>query len=321
MQKCSMRKNSGMSNQRIKEKDELHPDPRFVFVSRQRYRALLADIKEILQTLPYAFIKGDALSIIAYRKPGMRVFSDIDILLPRIAVRQLESALVAKGYQTDFNPSEYREQRVLCISASHQLMPYKKMINGLNLEVDLNFDIFWGEYTGKRVDMVDFLSDTMEIEIYGCQIKTLPPLKTMIQLILHHYKEMNSIYHLAGHNCIKHSMFKDVYYLWKNNKEDVSLDKFCNMVLHYEIVPFAYYILYFTNRIFKDSELQKYVLALETPEGVDLLNGYGLAENERKLWKVDFETRLETGNLYKLIKDDLTETDVNKLERSRHIFG
>ena len=48
---------------------------------------------------------------------------------------------------------------------------------------------------------------------------------------------------------------------------------------------------------------------------------YGLAEKERKPWKVDFQTRLETDNLYELIKDDLTEEDIEKLERNRRIFG
>ena len=67
-------------------------------------------------------------------------------------------------------------------------------------------EMFWGEYEGKRIDISEFLSDTIEIDIYGCKVKTLPPLKAMVQLILHHYKEMNSIYHLAGHNCINYEV-------------------------------------------------------------------------------------------------------------------
>ena len=82
-----------------------------------------------------------------------------------------------------------------------------------------------------------------------------------------------------------------------------------------------YYILYFTNWIFCDSELQKYVLAFKTEDGINLLDYYGLANSERKLWKVDFKTRLESDNLFELIKDDLTESDFEKLERNRRIFG
>lgn len=42
---------------------------------------------------------------------------------------------------------------------------------------------------------------------------------------------------------------------------------------------------------------------------------------QRKPWKVDFQTRLEADNLYEFIRDDLTEADVEKLERNRRIFG
>ena len=191
----------------------------------------------------------------------------------------------------------------------------------LNIEIDLNFDLFWGEYEGKRIDISEFLSDTIEMNIYGCKVKTLPAFKAMVQLILHHYKEMNSIYHLAGHNCIHYNMFKDVYYLWKNNQEAVSLEKLYAISSEYEIIPYVFYVLYFTNWIFQDDDLKKYVKAFETPEGVELLDYYGLAEKERKPWKVDFQTRLEADNLYEFIWDDLTEADVEKLERNRKIFG
>ena len=153
------------------------------------------------------------------------------------------------------------------------------------------------------------------------RVKTLSPLKAMVQLILHHYKEMNSIYHMAEHNCIKYSMFRDVYFLLKNNDDVISLDNLYALSSEYEIIPYVFYILYFTNEIFNDQELSQYIEAFRTPEGVSLLDFYGLAANERKLWKVDFQTRLETENLYDLIKNDLTELDLAKLERNRKIFG
>lgn len=316
MQDYLMPNGNGTSNNTL-----TFSDPRFVFISKQRYLQLMQDVGDTLVKINYALIKGESLSLLAYGKAGKRISSDIDILIPRHSLHVLEKELAVKGYKTHLTSSKQRNARILCLSSSHQLTPYRKLYKNLNIEIDLNFDLFWGEYEGKRIDISEFLSDTIEMNIYGCKIKTLPALKAMVQLILHHYKEMNSIYHLTGHNCINYNMFRDIYYLWKNNQETISLEKLYAISLEYEIIPYVFYVLHFTNWIFKDTELQKYVEAFRTSEGEVRLNYYGLAEKERKRWKVDFQTRLETENLYELIRDDLTEADVEKLERNRKIFG
>lgn len=268
-------------------------------------------------------IKGEPLSLLCYNEKSARNSQDIDILIDRQHISYFERLLQENDFTMLINQNEFihRESKILCISQSHQVPPYIKETPNQQIEIDLNFDIFWGEYTGKRIKINKFLSDAIELEIYGCKIKTIPPLKAMIQLILHHYKEMNSIYHLSGHNSINYAMFSDVYYLWKNNQEAISLDKIYQISTEYEITTYVFYILYFTNKLFHDSKLEQYVEAFQTPEGVPLLEFYGLAENERKIWKVDFQTRLEADNMYDLIKDDLTEADFEKLNRNRRIFG
>lgn len=267
----------------------------------------------------YSVIKGEPLSVLAYNELGMRSCSDIDILVEKSDLVKIESLLIEQGFISNM---QSRADRILTLAFSHQVVPWHKNIFPFSqINIDLNFDIFWGEYEGKRVDIKDFLSDAIEMDIYGIKVKTLPPLKAMIQLVLHHYKEMNSIYHLSTHNCIHYKMFKDIYYLWKNNREDISLDKLYSLSNIYEIFPYIYYVLYFTNQVFNDAELEQYVDAFKTLEGINLLDYYGLAENERKLWKIDFKTRLESDNLYDLIKDDLTTDDFEKLERNRRIFG
>lgn len=201
------------------------------------------------------------------------------------------------------------------------MLPWAKEINPWGIiQIDLNFDIFWGEYEGKRVDIEDFLSDTVEIEIYGVKVKTLTPIKTMIQLILHHYKDMNSIYLLATRKSIKYDMFKDVYYLLKNNLDAIPLDKLYAMSVEYEIIPFVFYVFYYTGQVFDDEVLKRYTEAFRVPEGEALLNCYGLCTKERKEWKFDFKTRLESENLYELIKDDLTDKDREKIAVNKRVF-
>lgn len=264
----------------------------------------------------YANIKGEALSVLAYGKTGVRKSNDIDILTSRKDFGYIENALLNDGYHSNTN----RVSRIMLLTQSHQIAPYVRKTGQIELNIDINFDIFWGEYTGNRIELEDFLSDTIEMEIYGVKVKSLPPLKAMIQLILHHYKDMNSLFLLATRKSIKYEMFKDVYYLLKNNLEAISLDKLYEISAEYEIIPYVYYVLYHTGQLYNDEILQQYIEEFKTLEGEILLNCYGLNESERREWRCDFKTRLEAENLYDLIKYDLTERDQEKIAINRRVF-
>ena len=265
--------------------------------------------------IPYAIVKGESLSILAYGKEGKRSSKDIDFLVSRSDLKFIEEILDKMGY---FQRTLSRELRIMMLSHSHQTLPCYN--SKYNLFIDINFDVFWGEYEGKRIDIEEFLSDTIEMEIYGVTVKTLPPIKAMIQLILHHYKDMNSIFLLATRKSIKYDMFKDVYYLLKNNLDAIPLDKLYAMSAEYAIIPYVFYVLYYTGQVFDDEILKQYIESFRTPEGESLLNRYGLCTKERKEWKCDFQTRLEADNLYELIKDDLTEKDQEKITINKRIF-
>ena len=284
----------------------------------------ISDIILGIKHLNYAIIKGCPLSHYAYSDFGKRRFFDTDILIDKKDIIAFEKVMLKHGFGQRFIGNKpiksEREKRILCMSHSHQLLPYYSYINNQLICIDLNFDIFWGEYEGKRVDIDEFLCDTIEMDIYGVKVKTLPPLKAMIQLILHHYKDMNSIFLLATRKSIRYDMFKDVYYLLKNNPEEISLDKLYGMSTEYEIIPYVFYVLYYTGQVFDDAILKEYIEAFRTPEGEALLNCYGLCDKEQKEWKCDFKMRLESEKLYDLIKDDLTEKDKEKIAINKHIF-
>jgi hypothetical protein len=271
--------------------------------------------------MPYAIIKSEPLSMYAYGAYGQRIFGDIDILLARQNLKLADGCLKQSGfYQTINDSKKLREYKIFSLASSHQTVSYKRLVGKYFIEIDINFDILWGEYTGKRIDISEFLSDSVEMSIYGCKIKTLSPLKTMIQIALHHYKDLNSVFLLATRKNIKYDMFKDVYYLLKNNLDEITLDKLYAMSSEYEIIPYVYYVLYYTGLLFKDEILERYVAAFKTPEGEGLLNCYGLNEAERREWKLDFQTRLESKNLYELIEADLSERDLRNIEINRKVF-
>lgn len=268
--------------------------------------------------LKYAIIKGCPL---AYYKSGnveTRLSGDIDILISRNNVNRVIEILEGYDYASTYEIS--RVEKIMLISHSHQITSFNKTISNWHSHIDVNFDLFWGEYTGKRIDVDEFISDTVEMEIYGCRIKTLPPLKTMIQLILHHYKEMNSLYHLTGHVAVKKRFFEDVYMMCQRFPEEISVENLYKACCSYEILPFAYYLFYYTKKVYDDKMLDDYLEALWTEACEDLLEYYGLAEQERKRWKNSFEERLEQ-DVSALIYSEMTESDIEKLERNRRLFG
>lgn len=288
-------------------------------INALRLAVIINDLDKIISRFPlsYCLIKGSALSVLAYNNPLLRTSSDVDILISRRDVKLFEELLLACNY-TCITASRF--DKIMCFSSSHQVPSYFKETNGLRIEIDINFDIFWGEYENKRVDIDNFLSDAIEMDIYSVKVKTLPPLKAMVQLVLHHYKDMNSIFLLATRKSIKYDMFKDVYYLVKNNPEAISLKKLYALSKDYEIIPYVYYILYYTGLLFNDDTLNEYINAFKTSEGIALLDCYGLNDSERREWKCDFATRLESKNLYELIKDDLTDKDKEKIEINKKVF-
>lgn len=270
-----------------------------------------------LTDFDYALIKGEVLSELAYGKEGRRYTTDIDILTTRENTSKIEKLLIEEGFK---QKDSSRKSRIFCFQNSHQISPYIKRDDIFEICIDINFDVFWGEYEGKRINISSFLSDTIELDVYGCNVKSLSILKVFLQLILHHYKDMNSLFLLATRKSIKYDMFKDVYYLLKNNLDTISLDKLYAMSAEYEIITYVFYVLYYTGQVFDDDILKQYIEAFRTPEGEALLNCYGLCEKERREWKCDFKARLDSDHLYDLIKEDLTERDKEKIAVNKRIF-
>lgn len=283
-------------------------------ILKNRFTANAQFFKDI-RSINYSLIKGEVLSLYAYGGFGKRLSSDIDILVSKESICILEEALTNNGFFCRCTNNDKRFLRIY----THQYGVWNKQISPIDcVSIDINHDLFWGEYIGQRINIDEFVSDNVEMNIYGVTVKALTPLKTLIQLILHNYKDMNSIFLLATRKKFKRTMFADVYNLIKTN--NITLNEFYDKCNEYKILPYAYYILYYTHQVYQDTILKKYVDAVATDEGRLLLPCYGLSEHERKSWKCSFETRLNANNLYELIMDDLDEFDISKIEINRKIM-
>lgn len=287
------------------------------FLNQLKYQ-YISEVFDKIANIPYAVVKGELLSIDAYGSPGCRGFGDVDILISRKNLADIERVLTSLGFKTRLND---RHDRLFLLTYAHQLMEYTKCYdNKMEIEIDLNFDILWGEHTEKSIDMDEFLSDTVEKNIYGIQVKTLPPMKTFFQLALHHYKDMNSIFLLATKKSINYNMFKDFFCFFKRNLNEIPLSETYKISKKYKIEKYIYYILYYTSLIYEDDMLNLYKNHFYCYEGECLIDFYGLNTKERKKWKVDFFTRLNSNDLYSLIKDELSEDDIKKININKRYF-
>lgn len=246
-----------------------------------RNKILYLELSKLINNIDfdYVIIKGEPLSYYEYGEYGRRDSIDIDVLIDRSNISNMINILLQNGYTCK---SVSRFEEVMLISHSHQYIPWKKKLsNGIEIILDINFDIFWGEYKGEKVNINKFIQNYVKMDIYGVQIKTLPLASTFIQLILHHYKELNSIYIMSKTNTINYNILQDVRLLIINNMKELNAKKICSISKQYSIRNYAFFVLYYTYKLYKDEILQDYIKALETDEGRQLLNCFGLSKEER----------------------------------------
>lgn len=100
---------------------------------------------------PYVIVKGEVLSYQAYGATGRRHFGDIDILIDRKDLSAVTKVFLEDGFETNMLT---REQEIVAKAFSHQMPPLWNKVNGVTVSVDINYDIFWGEWTGPRQNIV-----------------------------------------------------------------------------------------------------------------------------------------------------------------------
>ena len=300
----------------MKKKEKLQKQQLFNGIA---YYSALKEMEEELNSIDYVIIKGEPLSMLAYGSLGCRTSHDIDILIDRKNVSILNQILNRHGFY-QLNRDLSRLERIYANQA-HQTFSYIKKVSNNIVVIDVNVDIFWGEYEGKRIDISEFLSDKKEMNIFGFKAKVLNPMKTLVALVLHHYKELNSLHQLSGaEHPYKAQLFNDIYYLIINNT-CISPKEFIYICSVYEIIPYAYFVLYYTNKFINNNMLDEYVDLFETVEGIELLECYGLTKQEKKKWTISFEERMQATNLYQIILNDLSKKDIHKVQLQKKIFN
>lgn len=284
----------------------------------QRYRTC-APLFDTLarEKIPYAVIKGAPLSLAAYGNEDTRFSSDVDILVARAEIDTLGICMRELGFAhgritpQGTHPLSRREQ-LFYATMTHQIAPYiKETGNPLcpYINVDINTDLLWGE-SNHKLDSSHMLCHTETAAVCSTAVRILTREAAFIQLCLHHYKDMNSLYLLTVGK-LRLSLFCDIYYFLRHSPPDCK--RLAALCEEWGVTPYVAYCLHYTQTIFKDDRLIRYQDAIGT-EGLEpLLNTYGLNDSERKKWNIPFPDRLFLEDLGAHIRAQLSETELAKL--------
>ena len=296
--------------------------PQVIERNQYWYSKLLRSVFEDIKNLNYALIKGDILSYLAYGNFGYRFYHDVDFLLPHEDIMNLKETLYKHGFIHNLKDTQggFREMNRIeraMYRNTHQDIEFvlftKENIYD-TIKIDLNYDLMWGEYLGKRIDISSFVKeDNSELDIYGVKAKILAPYKNFIQLCLHHYREMNAIYLFTMKNPFKKKAYEDVYFLAKKmSPEDIfSIKEF---IRSYQLEPYFYYVLFYTYLLFPDDNISELLNFCENTDAKKLVNYFGLAESERKKWPFSFEERMNCNDLFLKLLPYLSKDDIHKLK-------
>ena len=269
--------------------------------------------------IPYAVVKGAALSRAAYGDATMRQSGDMDLLISRTHLEEVKRLFLQHGFMqgrvtaNGIQPFSRREL-IFQNAMSHQTAPFVKEIgNPLMpyINVDINLDIFWGE-NEQRADMDAFLAHTTETELCGATVRILEPVYDFIFLCMHHYKDMNSLYLLSDRG-LRMDQLCDILYFLKANELDISA--LLTAARTYGVTDYLYYCVYYANQLCPHPVLERYLQALAG--GTDLTAFYGLNATERQVWDVPFEERLLDPTFPQQFFDRLSDVQKEKVRVNR----
>ena len=265
----------------------------------------------------YAIIKGPVLSQKLYGDPFWRNSKDIDILISRENIDDCKALLLREGFvQGKYMYGRFhafsREELIYQTSLTHQMASFVKATENPAcpyIYLDVNTGISWDE-SSIISDTKYVLSYNQTMPLLNFDVSTLSNEMGLIELCLHHYKDMNSMY-LLTRGSFKLGLYYDIYLYIKN--VDIDLTVFENICATLNLGQYIYVCLYQTNEIFKDGDVELTMSKIEKFKNETLLNTFGLTDAERKDWKLPLTKRLFYINVPEYVLSALSESEINKI--------
>lgn len=170
-----------------------------------RIGAALRQVSEALRDVPWLVIKGPALAELAYPRPDMRAYSDLDVLVPDSAIDDSVRVLDAAGFSPIGRDLAYARRH-----DEGQLSMQSPMGVALDLHWELVKDRRMRELF--ILPTAALMDRAREVTVCGQAVKTLDPSDTLLHVALHAC--MNGVQRLGWVN--------DVHQVVTSNQPDWS---------------------------------------------------------------------------------------------------
>lgn len=148
----------------------------------QRALAELKELELLLEDIPWLTLKGPVLATLYYRRPQMRPYRDLDILVPAAAFATVVDRLESAGYEVlDRNWTMIRRELAGQLHLRRQ--------NGIG--VDLHWDLIYGRRIRDRfaLDPATLFEHAREVHIGDLVVHTLDAAATVVHLCVHACRE------------------------------------------------------------------------------------------------------------------------------------
>ncbi|MFF2886928.1 nucleotidyltransferase family protein [Paenibacillus sp. NPDC057967] len=229
----------------------------------------------------YVILKGIVLSHSIYEDFGMRSFSDNDILVHPNQLNQAIEVLQSQGYiqgeirqGREIVPASRRELVVRSMN-SHEVVPFVlKIEDYMFFEfhiIDLHFSMILMSSTRNEAIVQEMLNSSIEINVEGKVIRSLPWEYMLLFLCQHLFKEAISPYHLLKYKDFLLYKFCDIYSLLKNPRIIIDWDLFIEKAYELDFVQDTFYTFHFLTLIFGEDLVPPEIMAKIESEDKEFL--------------------------------------------------
>lgn len=255
--------------------------------------------------IQYALLKGAYLDKIAYNDIGIRYSDDIDILINREDYEEVLSCFMKNdfvfGELRDGKLHTYKRSTVLyTMMYSHQSAPLIKVTDRGSVEIDLNFSIC--QEPDIKLTNGFLFKNTETINYHGIFYRVLRPEYFLLQLCLHSYYDLNSIFKLVD-NGVVFRLICDPYYFIKSPEIKFSFEKFNDIVNNCNVKKYVDYMFYYIHLLFNDNSLS-YSYNQNDYDTISLSG-----QKDIKHWHLPFSERIYVDKSKMDIKSQLNEDD------------